>query len=756
MTDRRACLRRGHLYAFKLFDRDLRKARGEKSFQQGEAPLAQADFTKGDDLATTGTPETSRGRSTGQMAAAAAPHLMLCTCEGTFAPNPDRIAAGERSGAAPGWSGCSLHDNLCRRNANAVAALLESGAPLVIACGQEAATFEDMAAEAGRDGGVACVDIRDRAGWARDLDSANAQAKMAALLAEARLAPPHTPTREQTSEGVCLVYGAGETALAAAERLSATLSVTCLLSAPGDAMAPVRTLFPIVSGRVAGASGYLGAFSIRVDGFADMEPGGRGGLRFGQPRDGARSQCDLIVDLSGGQPLFPTHEKRDGYLRADPGDPLAVERVLFDATQYVGTFEKPLYIRFEASKCAHQRAQRPGCTRCLDVCPTGAITVGNGGRADAVTIDPDICAGCGSCAAVCPSGAALTDYPPFEFQLQRLRTLHDAYVAHGGAAGPRLLIHDAAHGGEMIALAARFGDGLPGDVIPFAVEETGGVGHALIVAARATGFSTVQILAGPKGDRALLEREIALANTLIDGVAHTHGASTVAGLIDVADPDALSTTLFETEQMPASASPLQRVLLLGEPRETVRVAMTALAGDTPPDAPIPLPDGAPYGRIDINQDACTLCLACVSLCPSGALTDNPDRPEVRFQEDACLQCGVCRSTCPEGAISLHAQFDVSRDALAFKVLHEEEPFACISCGKLFGVKSTIERVMEKLSGQHWMFTNSDNAKLIQMCDDCRVQAQFHGGTAPFQMGSPRKVRTTDDYLSDDGQNDGEA
>jgi ferredoxin len=148
----------------------------------------------------------------------------------------------------------------------------------------------------------------------------------------------------------------------------------------------------------------------------------------------------------------------------------------------------------------------------------------------------------------------------------------------------------------------------------------------------------------------------------------------------------------------------------------------------------------------VNTDTCTLCLACVSLCPSGALGDNPDKPEVNFREEACLQCGICSSTCPESAITLVPQLDLRPTALAPRELNSEEPFACIECGKLFGVKSTIERITAKLEGVHSMFTNSDNARLIQMCDDCRVRAQFHQVDNPFQAAERPRVRTTQDYL----------
>ena len=165
------------------------------------------------------------------------------------------------------------------------------------------------------------------------------------------------------------------------------------------------------------------------------------------------------------------------------------------------------------------------------------------------------------------------------------------------------------------------------------------------------------------------------------------------------------------------------------------------------DTELPLPEGAPYGAVLVDQDACTLCLSCVSLCPSGALGDNPDLPQLRFQEDACLQCGLCANVCPEDAITYEPRLNLAASALDQVVLNEEEPFACIECGSLFGVKSTVERIMEKLAGNHAMFANPDAAKMIQMCDDCRVNAQFHQKDSPFAGKERPRVRTTEDYLS---------
>lgn len=167
------------------------------------------------------------------------------------------------------------------------------------------------------------------------------------------------------------------------------------------------------------------------------------------------------------------------------------------------------------------------------------------------------------------------------------------------------------------------------------------------------------------------------------------------GLLEPADPEALEATLFR----PAAADPgIAPILPQGGRREVARLAATALACEV--SDPLPLPQGAPDGAIVIDKGACTLRLACVSLCPVGALSDSPDRPSVRLQETACLRCGICANACPQDAIAPVPRLDLSKAALSPRVVNEEDPFECIECGKPFGAKSTIDRIVEKLEGKH--------------------------------------------------------
>lgn len=643
--------------------------------------------------------------------------LLLCSCEGSMKTDPNSASV------ALGGADVVPVNALCTTDLDVVGTALNGEGTTMIACGQMSSLFEELAEEIGAEGKLATVDIRDRAGWTAD---DQAFPKQAALLAEAVLPRPSTPAKDVVSEGTCLILGRSDVVLSVAERLCETLAVTCIMTDAPEDIAPDGR-FDIATGSLKRASGALGTFEIEVDAFRMLAPGGRTTGRFETPRNGAKSSCDIILDLRGANPLFPAHHKREGYLRADPGDPLAVERAASEAHDLQGVFEKPLYIRFDETLCAHSRASRTGCTRCLNVCPTGAIT----SAGETVAIDPDICAGCGACAVVCPSGAASYDDPPIGTLFSRLRTIASEYRKAGGDA-PRVLFHEAEWGGEMIRLSSRFGRGLPADVVPVEVSSVEGVGHAESLAALGVGFASVSLMPGPNSDFGVIENELALTTAIAgDGSASILRCDT---------PDEMEEALYGTAPVPPTHNP---ILPIGGRRDVTRLAATALQDDS---SVLPLPTGAPYGKIEIDTDACTLCLACVSLCPAGALGDNPEKPSVRFQETACLQCGLCASSCPETAITLTPQLDLRKEALTYVTLNEEEPFECIECGKPFGVKSTIESIISKLGDKHWMYQGGDKTRLIQMCDDCRIQAQYHQEDSPFRIGDRPQVRTTADDL----------
>ncbi len=657
-------------------------------------------------------------------------HVLICSCEDTMP-----LDTGALKRACRG-SEVTTARQLCRAELERFRAAAASGAALTVGCTQETPLFAEVAWESGGD--IRYANIRETAGWSKD--AAGAGPKMAALIAMAAEPSPEIPFITLESEGVILIYGSDERAIEAAELVKDHLDVTVLIRPPAAIMPPRVTEYPVVKGLIRAAKGHLGAFELTVDDYAQPAPSSRGALTFGKAKNGAVSRCDLVLDLTGEAPLFTAADLREGYLRADPGDPAAVLRAVMKARDLVGTFDKPRYVSFTADLCAHSRSKRIGCTRCLDLCPTGAIAP-NG---DHVAIDAQICAGCGQCAAVCPTGAAAYALPPADTLMRRLRTLLTTYHDAGGTQ-PIVLIHDDAHGMPLIDALARFGDGLPANALPVAVNEVTQVGLEAIAAAFAYGACAVRLLlrGKPRHDVSGLAKTLALAEPILAGLGF--GTGRVA-TIETDDPDALGATLRTIEvgegaPRPASFAPV------GAKREVLRLALRELQRASPaPVDVIALPQGAPFGTVEVNVEGCTLCLACVSACPTGALGDDPEKPTLRFSEDACVQCGLCQATCPEKVITLKPQIDFRAATAAARIIKQEEPFACVRCGKPFGTRSTIERVTQKLAGSHWMYQgDKSRLELLKMCEDCRAVAATEASFDPYAPQRP-PVRTTEDYL----------
>lgn len=659
--------------------------------------------------------------------------VLVCDCEATMPLDAKALAK-----ACGVDESVDVNTQLCRAQLENFKTAVEGGEPVLVACTQEAPLFDETAEAMKPDASVTFTNIRERAGWSEA--SSKATPKIAALLAEATLDIPPAPTVTLKSEGICLVYGRDESAIEAARQLAGRLDVTVLLSKPTEIIPPRITDVPIFKGTIVAAKGYLGAFEVVVNDYAPMVVSSRQSLAFEALRDGAASKYDLILDLTGDTPLFPAPEKRDGYFKPDPRNPAAVQRALFDLADMVGEFEKPRYVDYKAEICAHSRSGKIGCTRCLDVCPTSAIRP-NG---DYVEIDPYICAGCGSCASVCPTGAASYALPPATSLLERLHTLLTTFYKAGGER-PVVLVHDARHGEEMISMMARYSRGLPANVLPFAVNEVTQIGFDFLAAALAYGASQVLMLVGPeKKEEELsgLAGQIGLAEAAMVGLGYGSGRVSLA---TDTDPETVEAALYDLPELePATPGTF---LPMGGNRTLATLALQHLheVAPTPVDI-LPLPPGAPFGTIKIDTEGCTLCLACVGACPTGAILDNPDKPQVSVTEGACVQCGLCENTCPEQVITLEPRFNFTEAARGAVILNQEEPFNCIRCGKPFGTKSSIDRVIEQLAGKHWMFQDSAAIDRIKMCDDCRVIAQSEAGTDPYG-GPPRPdPRTTDDYL----------
>ncbi|MFM4874201.1 4Fe-4S binding protein [Aeromonas veronii] len=419
-----------------------------------------------------------------------------------------------------------------------------------------------------------------------------------------------------------------------------------------------------------------------------------------QPRE---PRFDLVADL-GRTPLFALERPPVGYLHLADDTDLA-ER-LAELCALTGIFDKPRYFRLDPEACAFTARGVPGCSRCLDVCPTDALKPING----RIQIDPHLCQGFGSCASACPTGAIAYHQPDANTSGDYLLRLLKHYREAGGEA-PRLLIAGENEREWVEAELTR----LPANWLPVWVEESASLGIESWFAALAYGASAVRIVLGndaPASVRALVERELASAAVLLAG------AGLAADRIALFNPDAGE---------PVSGQPALALLdkpLKGDKRENLFAAFDALwQANEGSREPLAVPHGAPYGSVELKESDCTLCMGCVAVCPSRALHAVGHAPGLNFIEQDCIQCGMCEKACPEQAIVLMPRLQPVPEARrAVQSLKAEEAACCIRCGKPFAPASMIRRIQQKLAG-HSHFQNEAAQRLL-MCEDCRVKDVF--------------------------------
>ena len=534
--------------------------------------------------------------------------------------------------------------------------------------------------------------ILESRGWSSL--STDCEPKLVAIASLANLGTPDpVASVSYRSQGnVLIIAGSSlERARRCAQELAADLHVTLL--APEFVAAPAVASW---RGELHSLAGFLGEFTAQV-------------ALDGAPPKPAR--FDLVLDFSQ-PPVFAMRQPPQGYCAA-PADEGSLAQALEELRDSVGEFEKPRYFAYRESICAHSRSEITGCSRCIDICSTQAIS----SDGDHVKVDPHLCMGCGACASVCPSGAMSFQYPRVADRGAQMKQLLSSY-RHAGGADACIVFHDGNAGRALLACAAAAGEGLPARALPLEAWHVASIGLDLLLPAIAFGASQVVVIAGD-ADREYvqaLREQMAIGQTILAGLGY---AGTHFSVIAARDGASLESAFAALE--PARSSAVPATFMLGNDKRTaIEFAVEHLARHSPaPVDEIALPPGAPFGEVRVDQDKCTMCMACVGACPESALMDGVDQPLLKFLERNCVQCGLCESTCPEGAIALSPRLLLTPQVREARVVNQTVPFHCVSCGKAFGTKQIVQSMLGRLAG-HSMFAGEGALARLQMCGDCRV------------------------------------
>jgi ferredoxin len=122
--------------------------------------------------------------------------------------------------------------------------------------------------------------------------------------------------------------------------------------------------------------------------------------------------------------------------------------------------------------------------------------------------------------------------------------------------------------------------------------------------------------------------------------------------------------------------------------------------------------GMPVGVVKVAE-SCTLCGACVNICPTDALSIRGN--ELKLVPALCIACGICAEKCPEKVITVDAAAD-SKPYEA-RAVFRDQLARCHTCGKeLPYTKTMARRLAQRLKDASLPYDH------VYLCEECRLKS----------------------------------
>ena len=338
-------------------------------------------------------------------------------------------------------------------------------------------------------------------------------------------------------------------------------------------------------------------------------------------------------------------------------------------------------VSIDGARCLNTRHDSAGCRRCVDACPTGAITLATG----LPEVEAAACVRCGACVPVCPTDAVAAGDAPERRLLDVCRTMDGGSMTVACVANPQPRAN--AGGGPTVrhsrCLASLSAEQLMGltsdgtrwleldlswcDACPIGTAADGVIAAVESIEALISARSPMVALVGLPG--------------AVDGQMSTGSTETV---VDFHRPSMSRRGLFSSMRKRAESAaqrgreiappPLRRTRgpVLARLPQSVPASRRRLLerlGHVPPggrrtDVPA---TQVPFADVVIGT-SCSACSLCARYCPTGALSfvtaassaDAPHTFTLSFQMSTCIDCGICAAACPEDAVTFAATIDIRR------------------------------------------------------------------------------------------------
>ena len=612
---------------------------------------------------------------------------------------------------------------------------------LIAACTEKNRVFERVAS------GFGCetffLNLREHCGWVHDRKEATEKAKS---MLKAAIDYAELSTSLPTPEKIAL--DVGYDVLVIGDEDNGVLDLAKTLSKLANVHLLTKNVHEwcdepeIHIGSLKGISGEIGDFDVEIERNIDIEKCISCGLCADAcPKDAIRydavytigegcDECGDCVDvcptgaiafhnqevLHVGQILVidedwqgPTHF---GIYKADDYEDAL--RKAHDLVSNLGEIRKEKYLALDLTRCASGRSELIGCEYCLP-CPYEAIE-----RQGIKMVFSDVrCRGCGLCASLCPvSVPQLREYPN-----QLLYSQIETLLA--GELRPKVILFAGQENVENLNAVGRKKIHYPA-VLPLFVPCLDLVSDAHILSAFERGADGVILWGSAESHRDGLESAVAFAQTTLaafelgdrvflmneaDQFDAAAFAKEIGDFVEKLTPSPIRKKKSENIDFTKS----KRNILIGL-MQTLRTK----TGVHP--ALVEENTAFPFADVLIDASKCTLCNACVTLCPTNALSKEDNK--INFVYGDCVSCSVCKQACPEEAIELRRVLDFSQlTERSCKKLAEAEFIACAGCGELFMPKAAFERMVKMIKESEEEeadeFSVEERLELLRYCEQCR-------------------------------------
>ena len=343
----------------------------------------------------------------------------------------------------------------------------------------------------------------------------------------------------------------------------------------------------------------------------------------------------------------------------------SIEEIIKTLKQNINSYSYKKFTTYNQNICQYHGRREEICSKCEEVCPTVAITKDD--KTKTLAFSQIDCHGCGGCVSVCPSGAI--DYAPSN--KEALFEMSKFYKDTHPLVIPQKM--------SMQTLEIS----LKEDILPFAIEGEKFLHESTFLTLLQMSGSQVIFYSDflSKGTK----DSIRILNDIYQK-RYSKDAIIVAMNKEELEEAIKEVSFIENSYFNFNQEGLNK-------REIFSHRLQKIVGNDNLGV-VQTGEHVHYGKVEVNEVNCTLCLVCVGACNVGALIADAKDNTLRLNPSICTSCGYCEVSCPEKDCLTIKRDIIELEPNWFKdnVLAQDKLFACVECGKEFATTKSIEKI----------------------------------------------------------------